>query len=283
MRIAVLSDIHGNLAALECVLEDIDKWAPDSVVVNGDIVNRGPRPLACWALIKARRDEKGWLLVKGNHEEYVAEHRSPNGESTAEDRLHRGSHWTFARLGRENVDELAALPDMERIRAGEGGEVRFLHASMRGNRDGIYPDTDDETLEAQITPAPRLFATAHTHRPLLRWWRNTLVVNSGSVGLPFDRDRRAAYARLVYREGKWTAKIRRLDYDWERGWNAYEESGYLEGGGPLSRLHRVEFRDAVSHLHIFSPLYLESVLAGELSLTEAVRTYIEKYINVAPL
>lgn len=279
MRIAVLSDVHANAPALACVLEDIESWRPDHVVVNGDVVNRGPRPLRCWQMIAKRLERPHWHIVKGNHEDYVTAHRRPAREPTEEDKIHRGSHWTAGRLGMAVVDRLATLPDQVSIDAGAGGEVRFLHASMRGNRDGIYPDTDDATLRKQITPAPRLFAAAHTHRPLIRWWRDTLVVNSGSVGLPFDRDRRAAYARLTYHNDRWTAVIMRREYDWQRAYDDYADSGFLPDGGPLVRLHRIEFRDAVSHIHLWSPRYLDAVLDGTLTLEDAVEAYIARYVD----
>ena len=70
-KLAVLSDIHGNFAALQAVADHIDRWQPDAVVVAGDIVNRGPRSRDCLRFVLARAAEAGWQIIRGNHEEYV--------------------------------------------------------------------------------------------------------------------------------------------------------------------------------------------------------------------
>ena len=63
MKIALLSDIHGNVAALQAVLADIDAWQPDQVIVNGDVVNRGPDSPTCWQMIADRRAQPGWRAL----------------------------------------------------------------------------------------------------------------------------------------------------------------------------------------------------------------------------
>ena len=78
MKLAVLADIHANLAALQRVVEDIDAWRPDVVVVGGDVVNRGPQPAECLAFVLERQRTHGWRTVLGNHEEYVIQQAGPN-------------------------------------------------------------------------------------------------------------------------------------------------------------------------------------------------------------
>ncbi|NTU66001.1 MAG: metallophosphoesterase, partial [Chloroflexi bacterium] len=70
MKLAVLADIHSNWRALQAVADHIEQWQPDRVVVAGDVINRGPRPVECADFILAR----GWAWVRGNHEEYVLSH-----------------------------------------------------------------------------------------------------------------------------------------------------------------------------------------------------------------
>ncbi|MDT8307807.1 MAG: metallophosphoesterase, partial [Anaerolineae bacterium] len=106
MKVAVLSDIHGNLPALEAVAADIVAWAPDVTIVNGDVVNRGPSSLACWRFVQAQPD---WHVVSGNHEMYVLLWADPDWAQAADgpDALYSPSSWTYAQLG-SAVDELAA-------------------------------------------------------------------------------------------------------------------------------------------------------------------------------
>ena len=96
MKLAVLSDIHGNWPALAATAADIDAWRPDVVLVTGDVVNDGPRNPACWDYVAQRRQRDGWLILRGNHEEYVAEWRDPAmpRQGPAYD-LIRLSRWTY--------------------------------------------------------------------------------------------------------------------------------------------------------------------------------------------
>ncbi|MBC8159620.1 MAG: metallophosphoesterase family protein, partial [Roseiflexaceae bacterium] len=204
MNIAVISDIHGNLAALEAVAADLARWQPAVVIVAGDLVNRGPQPLECLAFCFAREREDGWRLLRGNHEEYVLSILAdPSARAGAEEAVRENVRWTAARVG--DVAPIRALPTQISLAGPDGGEMRIVHASMRHDRDNILADTPDEELRAKIAPAPPVFCCGHTHRPLVRRLDSTLVVNAGAVGLPFDGDPRSSYARLSWDGGGWQA------------------------------------------------------------------------------
>src|SRR5512141_1655082 len=99
MKLAILSDVHANLAALEAVVADIDRWQPDRVIVGGDVINRGPRPRECLDLVLNRVRTHGWQCVLGNHEEYVLTHSAPGApRSGLRFELHRNSFWTYQRV-----------------------------------------------------------------------------------------------------------------------------------------------------------------------------------------
>lgn len=78
MKLAILSDIHGNYPALLNAIEHVEAWRPDVVVVAGDTVNRGPRSADCLNLVLAKVRAVGWLMVIGNHEEYVIAQSKPD-------------------------------------------------------------------------------------------------------------------------------------------------------------------------------------------------------------
>ena len=78
MKIAALADIHGNYQALITVLEHVERWDPDLVLVLGDTINRGSRSKDCLNLIQQKQIEESWLVIKGNHEEYVLEFDDPD-------------------------------------------------------------------------------------------------------------------------------------------------------------------------------------------------------------
>ncbi|MEN9937884.1 MAG: hypothetical protein RLZZ387_4463 [Chloroflexota bacterium] len=275
MKLAVLADIHGNLAALEAVSDDIARWQPDAVAVAGDIVNRGPRSLACLRFVQDRARDAGWQVIRGNHEDYVINvarfpHLRPQGLEGA---VRENVRWTRRDLGGA-VGELQALPERLSLAAPDGSEARVVHASMRHNRDNILTTTADAELRLQIAPAPPLFVVGHTHRPLVRRVDETLVVNVGSVGLPFDSDVRASYGQMTWRGGVWSAAIVRVPYDRERTDRDFAASGYLTDSGPVAAVVYDEFRTARPRLFSFISRYRDAVLAGDLSPEQAARAFL---------
>ncbi len=267
MKVAVLSDIHGNWPALQAVADDIASWRPDLTIVNGDVVNRGPSSTACWSFV---REQPGWIVASGNHEKYVLLWINPGWDrgAGAPPGLFSPSSWTFEQLG-EQVGELVGLPEVVSLADPAGGELRAVHGSMRGDRDGIYPDTPEAELAAQVSPAPRLFCTAHTHRPFVRSLNETLVVNSGSAGWTLDGDPRASYARLTWRRGSWQADIVRLAYDRDQAARDFVKDGYYQSAGPLARVMYVEWHEAIPLFHHWTNDYEPAVLAGALTVAEA--------------
>ena len=275
MKLAVLSDIHSNIAALRAVTEHVEAWQPDQVVVAGDLVNRGPRPVECLRLVQQKQHERGWLTLLGNHEEYVIKH-ADSGEprSGPAFEIKRGSYWTYQKLGGD-VSALRAMPFKLSLPASDGGEVRLTHASMRGIRDGVYARTSSRELRELIgQPLPPLFCVGHTHMPLIRSVNGTLVVNAGSVGMPFDGDPRAGYAQVTWRNAQWQAEIIRLDYDRQQAERDFTDSGFLDEGGPLAQLMLRELRFARSQLYQWATRYEAALLAGKISIEDSVREFI---------
>ncbi|KAB8143717.1 metallophosphoesterase family protein [Chloroflexia bacterium SDU3-3] len=272
MKLAVLSDIHANLAALRAVADDIARWHPDAVVVAGDIVNRGPRSRECLAFVLERQRQDGWQVLRGNHEQYVidiAANPAPAQDLTEAVRAH--VRWTAAQLGDAGV--LAAMPTIIRLEAPDGGEVRVVHASMLHDRANILVDTPDEVLRQQIAPPPPLFVCGHTHRPLIRSLDDTLVVNCGAVGMPFDGDARASYARMTWLGERWHAEIQRLPYDRERAAADFVDSGMLACGG-VARIIFAEFRTATPMLATWKRTYNDAVLAGAITPEQSVEEFL---------
>src|SRR5215213_11596502 len=272
-KLAVLSDIHGNFAALQAVADHIDRRRPDAIVVAGDIINRGPRSPECLRFILARAANKGWRIIRGNHEEYVLRVvREPDARPGVEGAVRENVGWTARQLG-DQVAAIDSWPAQISLRAPDGGEVRVVHASMRYNRDNILIDTPDDILREQIAPAPPLICVGHTHRPLIRTIDSTLVVNAGSAGLPFDGDLRASYAQLTWNTG-WQATIARVDYDRDQTKRDYHTTGFLRDSGPTAALIYDEFLTANPRLSRWIARYKHAVLAGEMTVAESVSDYL---------
>jgi len=274
MKIAVLSDIHGNLPALQVVMEDIARWGAERVVVNGDLINRGPLSLAVDDALRQAFPEADRVL--GNHETYVLGCSDPElPRSGPRYELRRFAHWTYEQLG-ERMCEVALWPDEIDFTDLEGGALHITHGSRLGNRDGIGPRTTDAELPAKLGDRRDLFVASHTHWPLIREFGDTLVVNSGSVGAPFDRDPRAAYAQLTFSRGRWRAEIVRLNYDRAQTERDYADSGFLDGGGPLARVMLTELRLSRGLMGPWNRRFHDAVRDGELSLEESVEIHLRE-------
>ncbi|GAB4449301.1 MAG: metallophosphoesterase family protein [Anaerolineae bacterium] len=280
MKLAVLADIHGNYPALQAVAAHIDHWQPDEVVVAGDIVNRGPRSLACLDFIRQRQRSHGWRAVRGNHEDYVISFHSPEtAPSGIQAEVFGIARWAYQQLNGD-VAALQALPFQVSLPAPDGGEIRVVHASMVNNRNGIFPNMTEAQLRKRIShpqqAPPAVICVAHTHIPLVTRLGNTLIVNTGSAGLPFDGDPRPAYAQLTWRRGGWSAEIVRLPYNRRQAERDFEETGFLHEAGPMAHLVLDELRTAQSRLYHFMVEYHDPTLNGDITLADAVSRFLIK-------
>lgn len=229
------------------------------------------------ALLAALAEGEGWRRLRGNHEEYVASREG--AASTPPDSpaflIAQSSLWTYQRLGLPAAT-LADLPFSLSLLAPDGGEVRVTHASMLGTRQGIYPGAAATRPSASASAGrlPGLFAAGHTHRPLSRLVDDTVVVDPGSVGLPFDGDQRASYARCTWRSGGWQVAIRRLDYDRAAAEAAFRDTGFLDEAGPLTWLMLRELQTARSLINHWLTAYEADCLAGRIGVMAAVERFL---------
>lgn len=272
MKIAVLSDIHGNVPALEAVLEDVARWRPDELIVNGDLINRGPCSLAGLRLLQSSFPRSRFL--RGNHEDFVLS----CGDGTHDPEhptfdLRRFAHWTHAQLG-SAMDEVRRWDNHIDLTALDGGALHITHGSRLGSRDGISARTAESDLPAKLGERRDLFITSHTHKPLWRLFEGTLVVNTGSVGAPFDEDHRACYGRFTFDGRRWQAEVVRVAYDYAQTERDFAASGFLEQGGPLTRLMLEELRHARMFVGPWMRRYHDAVKAGEISVERAVNEFL---------
>ncbi len=175
----------------------------------------------------------------------------------------------------------SAMPFQQSIFDPSGSELRFIHASMVSNRDGIYPESRDREIKSKLklgastaSRAPVVVCVGHTHRPFVRESNGLLLVNAGSAGLPFDGDHRPSYAQISRENGSWKARIVRVDYDLQQAESDFYTTGYLDGGGPLVQLVQIELRTASSQLYYWATRYQELALAGQISVAESVHRYL---------
>lgn len=244
MRIAVLSDIHGNLAALEAVLADLEDIRPGIVVVNGDLINRGPQNQE----VIERLWEMPYRFTLGNHDDLVVKWRSQHEslKSLFDDPFFGATGWSAARLDKPHLDWLAALPHEVHL---EELALRITHGSPRHYREGYDERLSEEALEQIIGAYPaRYLVGSHTHRPYARQHNGAMVWNTGAVGAPFNGDVRAQYLVLEVSGETLVPHFRQVEYDLEATLKAFRDSGMLEEGGLSAEIFYYETQNARSML-----------------------------------
>jgi predicted phosphodiesterase len=224
MRVAVISDLHGNTVALEAVLRDIEKHGVDATICCGDLVAFGPRPAETLDLLDSVSTIQ---LIRGNTErwlELVQEGRKPYGEKII-GKIEPCLQWTLEKLGSRIEPFLAACPPTLDI-GFEGLRAYVRHAGYDSDVQGILPETDLGPL-ADLLEEEKcdIFLCGHTHRPFVRKAGRTTFVNAGSTGLPFDGTPRPSWALLEIENKKLKARILRVDYKMDEAIEQLEQCG----------------------------------------------------------
>jgi putative phosphoesterase len=224
MRLAVLSDIHGNLDALNAVLDDLaSAGSADHIWVLGDLAAFGPDPSECIQAVAQIPDAK---VIQGNTDRYLTTGLRPAMPKPVEDkwdsmakitRLRDQSFtWALERLSWADIEYLMKLETDLSLDAGNFGWVVGFHASPGDDEGLILPDMPDhDLLDALLDREGNLALGGHTHIAMDRTAEGWRMVNPGSIGLPFDGDPRAAYALIDFEGANCVVDLRRVEYDVE--------------------------------------------------------------------
>ena len=250
MRYALISDIHGNLPALEAVLRNISERSDVAATYHlGDLVGYGPSPNETVELLRAR----GIPGIAGNYDSTVAAGYKHCGckyeDKQQEDLSHLSYQWTLRHTNPEVKRFLGALPFRIDIRplGGHcaGPTVTLLHGNHVLNTVYVHADRSNEFLEkigrGVGARAGDVVCFGHTHIPWHRTASDVHYVNTGSVGRPKDGDWRAGYALVDCSSGLTAVDFIRVEYDVEATASAIirselpnELADYLRSGGRLA-------------------------------------------------
>ncbi len=199
MRLAVLGDIHGNLAALESALADIKRHKPDQLLVTGDLAFYGPRPADVVERLR-KMESDGALVIQGNTDVAVADFDYAAAFPWLDDvpAGHRAAaEWAHDQLSDEQLDWLRRLPSERRVWAG-GVLVLNCHGSPGSQTAGLGTDVDPTvTMERVTRTDARVIVCGHTHVADVRELGRKLICNPGSCGVAFDGDPAACWALLT--------------------------------------------------------------------------------------
>lgn len=230
MQIAIFSDVHGNLTALDAILADIQRQNPDLVVFAGDLCVFGPRPAACVQRLRAEDipgvygNTDGWISNNPILSREIEEAKKEREETADTPRS-----WTSAQLDEMERAWLSSLHFLKRVSPTiyPQDDLLIVHANPVDVDQPIHPplsvqeelygevEQPDDDLEGLLGDLMLdVLCFGHVHIPNVRQWKGLTLANISSVSLPLDGDVRAKYGLLTW-DGGWTVEHRRVDYDVE--------------------------------------------------------------------
>ena len=220
MRVAALYDIHGNLPALEAVLADVEREAPDLLVTGGDVAS-GPFPRETIALLRDVRLPVAHIMGNADRE-LIAVSGCSDCASAGDDPMAQGSLWAAGQLGVAEREFLTGFVPTLTLDIDGLGRVLFCHGSPFSDEESITLVTSDERLgDILAGVAEQTIVCGHTHSQFDRSQDGIRVVNAGSVGMPYE-DSPAAYWALLGPD----VQLRRTEYDLRRAADLIRRSGW---------------------------------------------------------
>lgn len=196
-RVALLADIHGNAVALGAVLRDLERQRIDQVVCLGDVFATGPQPRAALAALR----RLGCPVVMGNADVWLLDPAPAAGDDDGRRWLAIDA-WCLGQLGADDLAFVRTFRPTVELALGDGQTVLCFHGSPRSNRESLRAAAPEAELARALGGAEAtVLAGGHTHEPLLRRVGRSLLVNPGSIGLPFERP--TAGANDVGRNPPW--------------------------------------------------------------------------------
>lgn len=216
MKIAVISDIHGNMEALEAVINDIEKENCEKIFALGDYAMAGPEPDVAINWFIQKENNPKYTLIQGNTDLMIADYsediyqlikeKAPTMAEALKD-----DYWLTNPIQRNFLKNLPAQKELEI----EGVKILLVHGSPRKNNEDILPELRIEQVEEIIAgTSADVILCGHTHMPCgFQTSKKQTVVNAGSVGRPFTPEPKACYLKLTISNGKCLFEHKFIDYN----------------------------------------------------------------------
>lgn len=235
MWIAVLSDIHGNLAALLAVLRDLDQQRVDEILIGGDLAEGGRQPAEVLDLLMERK----WPAVRGNADVLLLD--AADGKVDANHPFFATAAWALERLGPHHLRYLRALPVAIRRAIPGARELLLVHATPWSVEEVVPPDAPEQVARRMLTEAhAEVVVYGHIHSAYQRRVDGRLLISAGGVSGSNDQDPRPAYSILSTGQ-EIAVEVRRVTYDVDKELAAIDQAGlplsaglrrWLRSGGP---------------------------------------------------
>lgn len=238
--LAVLSDIHGNLPALQAVMRDLAKVHVDQIVVAGDVINWGPFSAECFDIVA----REGWPVIRGNNEFYLLDYNTPRAPAAWQDETQWPLlPWLRKQLQGRRHHCIAAWPDSISLRFADGPPIRMVHGSCRSPWESIFAMDDEASIVPKLAGAEEKFIIAgHTHLAMdiqVNQWR---VFNPGTVGVPLDGTPDAQYMLLRSAGDGWQPEFKCVAYDPSALFEEFDRQSFASHCGVIGQMVVDEFR-----------------------------------------
>ncbi len=246
LRFAILSDIHGNLPALEAVLADNAPLDLSGIIVAGDMTGG----MQINEVMSRLRALPNCWMIRGNNENYLARFAS----GAAPDWWHTALQWSLTRWNYQNLDPdhlafVLALPEQRVIELPGAPAIRVVHGSPRRSNELVYPDVNAKQLTECLALVPEpVVIFGHTHVPWKVRQNGRLALNPGAVCSPLNGIVGAQYALLTWDGKAWQVEHRTLDYDLEPVRIAFRQSGLLDNGDGFIRSYLYDIEHGTKSL-----------------------------------
>ena len=198
MKIAIISDIHGNLEALTAVINDIEQENVDNVFVCGDLAMAGPNPVEVIDTLQKLAENKDLTFVLGNTDEMIlkANENDCTDYLPGDETMRAALTYTQQVLDEKQIEFIRDIPEQQVVMV-DSLSVLIVHGSPRNIGENITPELDENVMKQMLEGHnENIIFCGHTHLPVIHKINNQTVVNAGSVGRPFTDNPLACYAVL---------------------------------------------------------------------------------------
>jgi putative phosphoesterase len=223
MKVALMSDIHANLPALEAVLEDIRPRGVDAIWNMGDMLGYGAFPDEVVNLIKQEKIQN----IIGNYDLKVlkVKQKKDNWKKGVPPEKWIAYSWAYGKLSKSSINYLISLNEEIKLES-DGKKILIKHSALDPDEEHLTPDSPDEKFrEIASQSGADIIIFGHSHIPFKKKVDGVWFINPGSVGRPGDGDPKASYAIMTFQPKVFHVIHYRVDYDVEKAVSAIREGG----------------------------------------------------------
>jgi len=229
MKLAILSDIHGNYLAFKACVDYIAQNDFDGIVLLGDYITDCPYPQKTIKLLKqVMKKYKTWA-IRGNREQYMIDYRNKDITGLSYGSQTGSLLYTYENLTSADVDFFCELPITQTIEIEDCKPFAICHGSPDDLRCVLKPNTEitDEYLKNSKTD---FLLCGHTHKPFVYNAFGKILINCGSVGCPTNGQTKSQFSSFEFANNNWKNELINVEYDINEMLNDFEKSGILEKG-----------------------------------------------------